>query len=244
MLGDVETLELLFLGNADAGGGPKQREDDEAGAEGPDEDRAHADDLGNELGQAAAVEQAGDAAEIGAGQQADHEGAEGAADAVHGDGADGIVDLEDLVDEFDGDDDEDAGTQADDDRAHGRDVGAAGGDGHEAGQNAVKGHGHVGFSVFYPGDDHGRERGGATGQVGGDGDEADVARGGGGGAGVESEPAEPEDEDAKRHEGQVVPEDGARDAVGGVLADARADEPAKSIMGASSLDSQPPPQIQ
>jgi hypothetical protein len=59
VFGDVETLELLFLSDADADGHLENVEEDQAGAEGPGEDRCRADDLGDQNFGAASVEKAG-----------------------------------------------------------------------------------------------------------------------------------------------------------------------------------------
>ena len=144
--------------------------------------------------------------------------------------ADRVIDLGNLVEELDREDAEHTGHNADDGCAEGIDHIAPGGDGDQTGQRTVEGQGYIGLAVPHPGNDQRRNGSQRGGQVGVEadktgGDHRVIAGHADGGAAVEAEPAEPQDENAQRHGGQVVAGDGARGARLVVLANAGAEHP-------------------
>ena len=156
------------------------------------------------------------------------------------DGAHGIVDFQNVIEEAHGDGKQQAGHDADDGGTGGRDHVASGGDGHKACQRGVESHAHVRLLVAQPGIEHGHAAGNGRGHVGVDedqsgGDHGVVAVHGHGGAAVETEPAEPQDEDAQRTQGEVMAQDGTGRAVLFVLADAGAQD-GRADAGADAAD--------
>ena len=225
VLVDVKAVQLLLLGDAQPDRLFDDREDDVHRDQHP---RGHADNaqqLDAQLGKAAAVEQAA----LG-GKQADRQRAPAAVDAVDGDRTDRVIDLGNLVEELDREDAEHTGHNADDGCAERIDHITARGDGHKARQRAVEGQRDIRLAVPHPRDDQRRNSGQRGGKVGVEADKACgnhriIAGHADGGAAVEAEPAEPQDENAQRHGGQVVAGDGARRARLVVLANAGAEHP-------------------
>ena len=122
------------------------------------------------------------------------------------------------------------GHNADDGRAERIDHITARSNGDQTGQRAVDGQGHIGLAVPHPRDDQRRNSGQRGGKVGVEADKACrnhriIAGHADGGAAVEAKPAEPQDENAQRHGGQIVAGDGARRARLVVLANAGAEHP-------------------
>ena len=226
----VQAHDFLRSGDAQADGLVNNLEDDGHGHDHPGNDSKHAQDLDAQEGEAAAIDEAflrhlvavivrEDAGEDGAGR---------AAQAMYADRADRVVHLHNLVDELDAEHHHEASNDADRRSARRGHHVAAGGDGHQAGQGAVQGHGDVRLAVAHPGDAHDRNGRHGRRQVRG---HEDAGRGfvraagqGDGRAAVEAEPAEPEDEHAQRAKGQGVARNRARLAVLAVLADARAED--------------------
>ena len=99
----------------------------------PKVDDQYAKALGSEESPAVTVEGA-----VAGGEQTRHECAEDTADTVHAGSADGVVDMQTMVDEFNGKDEHRAADETDDDGSHGRYEVATGGDTHQAGQHAVE----------------------------------------------------------------------------------------------------------
>ena len=235
-LGDVQAADLVLDRDAVADELADQPEGQGRRGEHPDDVGHDANDLGQELADAAAVEQADrggrdavqPAAVLAVGEQADREAAEGTIDAVDADRADGVVDLEHALDEEDAPDHQHAGDGTDDDRGdRGRvNEGARGGDGDGAGEEAVAGHRGVGLPVDRPHVDHRGEaaRGCSQHRADGDGRHAEVGRGHGR-AGVEAEPAEGQDQGAEHDHRDVVARDGVGRAVLVELADPRPEQP-------------------
>jgi len=149
--------------------------------------------------------------EFGSGEEASREHAPGPASPVHRDGVDRVVDLAALENGLLRDEVEDAAHEADEESEAGSDGGAARGDRHEAGEEAVaRGADRIRMvakKLLEEDDDEagngGRDGGGHDGARGA----RRVARRGHaeGGARVEAVPAEPEHEGARHHQGRRVP---------------------------------------
>lgn len=121
----VEAHQLDVLLDAQAHRVLQGEEERDRGHRHPGEDGGDADHLAEELIRATPVEQALLPEPLGVlpGEEPDGQRAEDAAHAVHRHGTHRVVDLEDTLDEVDGQHDQDAGHQADDDgrlRRHGR----------------------------------------------------------------------------------------------------------------------------
>ena len=156
-------------------------------------------------------------------EDADGEGSPDAVDEVDGECADRVVEAE-LVEEEDGEDDDDAGDGADDGGGGDADAVGSGGDADESGEAAVEGHGEVRvLEKELAGDHAGDERGGGGDHGVDEGERDDLGVGVEGGGAVEAEPSEPEEEDADGGDGHVVSHDGHGLAVD-VLADAGTEE--------------------
>ena len=115
---------------------------------------------------------------------------------MHGNGAYGVVDLQFLVDEFNGADNGDSGDDPNQKGAgYGHEV-TAGGDGDQTGQRAVQGHGYIRFAVTEPGKKHHGTGRNGSGHVGGhknmgSGQDRLVPGQADSGAAVEAEPGKP-----------------------------------------------------
>ncbi len=221
----VQTVDLFLFGHPQANELLDQAEDDEHADQNPGRHADQAQGLHTQAGKTAAVEHTA----VG-GKQAHSQGAPGTVDAVDRHGAHGVVDAGDAVKEFHREDAQHTGHNTDDGGAVGVHLIAAGGDGHQAGQRAVEGQGHIRLAVAQPGDDKGGHGGQGRRQVGVEADQAGGDHGfvtghGDGGAAVEAEPAEPQDKDAQRHGCHVVAGNSPGLAVLVVLADTGAQHP-------------------
>ena len=191
---------------------------------GPGDRCTDAQQLDSEELESAAVEDALHGGAAG-GEQAGQDRAQRAAHAVDGNRADRVVDLRDFIKEFNREHDREPADDADHSRPEGIHRVAARRDAHQAGQSRVEGHGNIRFAVTDPGEHH-RHHGRQGGrQVRVEEDQrsaADrvVAVHGHRGSAVETEPAEPEDEDAQRGDAQVMTQDRPGFPVLSVLADA------------------------
>lgn len=208
---EVEAAEFFLFADADAGDFLQREEDREGGCEGHDADDGRAEELYLER------------VFRHDGEDADRERAPDAVHQMDGERTDRVVEVE-PVEAHDRGDHDDAGDEADDDRrAHAHAV-RAGRDADQTGQAAVHGHGEVGVVQHDLAGEHAGDDRGAGGDHGVHEHEADLARiGVQGGRAVETEPAEPEQEDADGHERHVVAHDGHHLAVD-VLADARSEQ--------------------
>ena len=228
VLVDIQAVDLHLSGDAQADGFVDDLEDEEHHDHNVHINGDKAQQLGAQLCKAAAVEQALAHAVAAVGEQAHGNGAPHAVCKVNGDSAHGVIDLCNLIKEFNAQDHEDTGHEADDEGTEGRDRITACGDGDQTSQRAVQGHGDIGLAVAQPGEDHGHAGGNGSGQVGVEADKARQGHGLVGGkaqgrAAVEAEPAEPQDEHAQRTGGQIVAGNGVGVAVLIVLADAGAE---------------------
>ena len=188
----------------------------------------HADRLHAELLEGARVEQArhADAVELGqpvGGEQAAGQRAPDAGQAVRGERADRVVEL--LLDRQDGEDDQDAGHEADDRGRPELHVAGRGGDADEARDRAVAGHADVERAGLEVRHQAGADDAGRRAELRDEHDlgEARAARAERRAA-VEAEPAEPQDQHAEADERHRVARDRPRLAVGAVLAAARAEQ--------------------
>ena len=219
MFMDIQAVDLHLGGNPQAHQLVDHLEDDGHGHQHPHGHRSHTRQLNQQEPDAAAVEQAA----VG-GKQAHADSAEGTAGTVHRHRAHGIVDLGNLVKELHSQHHQDTGHQADEERAHRADHIAAGGNGHQARQGTVEGHGDVRLLIPDPGKDHGGAGGNRRGHVGvheyqRGAEHAFVAGKTYGAGAVETEPAEPQDKHAGSQRGHVMAGNGAGLTVLGVLAD-------------------------
>src|SRR5450631_1063774 len=122
-LAEVEALELLLGRDAHPDQAVDDLEEDEARRAHPDQVRPESNELGDELS-GVAVEQPGyarlgppvESAAVGpVGKEAKSDHAPDSVEAVDGDGTDRVVELQGVLDEEGGPDDEDAGDRADQD---------------------------------------------------------------------------------------------------------------------------------
>lgn len=213
MLVVVESVLLDAAVDAQADGAAQHVEEDQAAEYGPRGIYHGAEQLYAEHVQAAAVEQA--AVE---GEDAREDRSERAADAVNGYCADGVVDLGHAVEEADGEDHCGAADDAYECRAGGADGVTACGDADKARKHAVKRERERRLAVAHPRHDKCREGSRCGRDVGiheyGRGALLQFGcRDADGAARVESEPSDPEDEDAERGDRQVVAEYGVGLAV-------------------------------
>src|SRR5437762_9592694 len=236
-LGQVEPLELHVGAHALADEDVDDDVEHVREREGHADQRAHADELRQELPRVA-VEEARDgavdavpAAAVVArpvGEEAHAEDAPEAASPGYRGRAHGVVDLHHALEELDAQADEHAGREADDRRADRVDEAARGRDRREPGEEPVPAHRRVGLSEAHPHVEEGAEGAGAAREHGVHGDRADAevagARRPERASGVEAEPAEGEDEAAEQHHRDVMARDRVRRAVAVELADARADD--------------------
>ena len=216
---DVQALDLLLGGAAQADGVLEHQKYDGNGHQDPHRHREHADALGDKEGGAAAIEKAAVHR-----QQASEQSTHGPTDAMDRDGAHWVVDLGYLVKKFNRKRKDDAGARSDDGGAEDGYHVASGGDGYQAAQSGVEGHGHIRLTVPQPGKDHGDHAGHCRRHVGGAEDGAGHRHGavslhGDSGAAIEAKPAEPEDKHAQGRDGEVVSQDGLGLAVLVILAD-------------------------
>ena len=149
---------------------------------------------------------------VSGGEQADRDGAPDAVDHMHGHGADRIVDLGDVIEEFDAQDDQDAGNEADEEGTERRDTVAGCRDGDKTCERCIEGHRYVRLAIADPGEDHGDHGCDSGSQVGVDEykrscDSGSIGIHGNGRSAVESKPAKPEDEDTERCGRHVVARD-------------------------------------
>ena len=231
MFMDVQAVDLFLFGDPQADGLFDKGEDDEHGYQHPDRHADKAQHLHAEEGEAVAVENA-----LAGGEKAGGQGAPGTVGAVDGNRTHGVVDFCHIIEEFYREDHQHTGHDADDGGAEGVHYITAGGDGHQARQRTVEGQGNIGFAVAHPGGDESRHGSQGRGQVGVEADEAGgdhgiVAGHADGGAAVEAEPAEPQDEHAQGHGGEVMAGDGPGLAVLAVFADAGAQHPGAQAGG-------------
>ena len=198
-------------------------EQDESAYCGPEVDNQDAKALYSEEMPSAAVEETSVS-----GEKAGEDSTEDTAYSVYGRCAYRVVDMQLVVDEFDGENEDAAAEQTYDCSAPRRHHVASCGDAYESGQHAVEGQRKRGLTVLEPGEEHSSGSAGSRRQVGGqedvrDGGAVHFSAGGQLAAGVESEPSEPEDEYAECREGKVVSGDGPALAVLAVFAATRSE---------------------
>ena len=223
MFGDVKSLEFGFRRDAEDAEFFQREKDARARAERPGGRRASAEELHAEEFESAAVEDAREFIAVAAcgrrGEEADGDRAPHAVHAVDRHRADGVVDV-DLVEREHGEDHEHAGDEADDDGGVRRHEVARRGDRHEPRERAVESHRQVRLAHDDPCRDERGDGSGACGEVRGHRDASDRADARRVAAGVEPEPANPQEEHAKRAKDEAVARNRVRLAVVAVLADA------------------------
>ncbi len=218
VLVNVEPFELAFFRDAERTGCFDCVHQHEAHHHGARGDGRATNGLADELRRATAIEEAGDdgrrgvvrtrragSTELAASEQAEAERAPDAADAVHGHCAYRVVNTEPLH-HVDAEDDDDAGDQADHDRAERRDPVTGARDGDETGEEAVHGDAAVPDLVARVHVSEGRETTRASGERGvrSDATATDVVHRRERAARVEPVPAEPEDDAADGGDHHVV----------------------------------------
>ena len=127
------------------------------------------------------------------------------AHAVNSYSAHRVVYLECFLDELYAEDQRNRGGNAYENGPERRNGGAAGGDRHQSAKDSVERHAHVGTTVLDPRDEHDGYRRCGRSQIRGDCDEPDGGiRSGKRASRVETEPAEPEDENTEGSEGEAM----------------------------------------
>ena len=231
VLVDIQAVDFFFFGHTQADGLFDDGKDDGHGNQHPGSHADNAQNLNAKETEAMAVQQA-----LTGGEQAGCNGAPHAVHAVHGNSADRVINLDNVIKEFNGEDAEHTGNDADDGSAERINHIAACGNGNQTGQSTVKGKGDIRFAVTHPAGD---QRGNGSQRSGQVGIEADQTSGNHGviachchgGATVEPEPAEPQDKHAQGHGGQVVAGDCAGLAVLVVLTNTGAKHPGAQAGG-------------
>ena len=199
---------LVLLRDPVADQGAGDLENDKGGqgrvAQGGD----HADGLHAQLGAHGgflrAIALAAENADGGAGEYGGQQGAERPADAVHREDVQGVVDLQRALDVVGGEEADEAGSDADDERACRADEARRRGDGAEARHHAGDGAESARLAEPDPFANHPSEGPGGGRQVGDQHGHGGIAVGRQRTAAVESEPADPEHARAGHGEGHVV----------------------------------------
>ena len=215
MFRSVNAHFLLLIGEADAHGYLEDKEHQEAGAQGPGQHYADADQLRHQQGGVAA-NQSVDAV-VAVGKDAQGQQSPQAASAMHRHRAYRVVNLEHPFNDRYRPHHNGGGQSADDYGGPGVDKGYRSGYADQAGQSAVAGHQDVGFAGNNQPDVEGGYGAGGPGQQGVDGVQADGVAA----VDVEAEPAKEQDESADDDIGDIVAAQVVGAAVGVELAFAR-----------------------
>src|SRR5208337_1192076 len=235
-LGKVQAFQLGLGGSALTDKEIDDERKDEAQGEHETKQSGHTDQLGHKLA-GVAIEETGHGAvdavpraavvAFAVGKESQRNDTPNATCAVHRDGAYGVVHFQYAFDEGHGDTYQDASDQADDDRADWIYKAGRGGDGHQAGEEAVAGHGSVGFALNGPHVQHGADESRGAGEHGvhRDGTDAQVAvaRSTERGAGIKAEPAEGQNQATRDHQDDIVGQNDLRLALARKLSDTRAE---------------------
>ena len=209
VLVQIQTINLHLGGNTQADDSIDGFEDDEHDDQNIGVNCQNAQSLNAQELCAASIEEACHNAVLAVGEEANRKSAPDAVGHMYRHSADRVVDLCDIVKKLHRKNDQDAGDKTDHKGAEGSHAVTARRDGNQACKGGVEGHGDVRLAVTKPGEDHSHNCRHCCRQVGvhegkGSMESIRAVCHGGGGAAVETEPAEPENEDAQRHSHHVV----------------------------------------